>query len=94
MVSDYYKFVKTSSDLPFGLIIFNKFNKILPEIYLQPFIESMEQIKRFNLIHPSEIKDKGEFATIENLPNLKYIMLSTNDENSFRIPKFFEKYII
>ena len=94
MVSDYYKFVKTSSDLPFGLIIFNKFNKILPEIYLQPFIESMEQIKRFNLIHPSEIKEKGEFATIENLPNLKYIMLSTNDENSFRIPKFFEKYII
>lgn len=94
MVSDYYRFVKNTPDLPFGLIIFRNFNKILPEIYLQSFIESMELNGSFSLVHPSECNDDGEFATIENLPNLKYIMVKTDNENSFSIPKTLEKYII
>ncbi len=94
MVSDYYNFVKHTPDLPFGLIVFRNFNKILPEIYIQPFIEAFSAEGCFRLIHPLECKDGGDFAKIESLPNLKYIMLKTNDDNSFSIPKILEKYVI
>ena len=94
MVSDYYKFVKNTSELPFGIIIFEKFNKILPEIYIQPFIEALEQNGFLNLIHPSKVKDDGEFTTIEKLSKLKYIMLESTEDNYFKIPTMLEEYRI
>lgn len=94
LIADYYKSTKLNPDLPFGIIIFNDFNKILPEIYLEPFFQNIE-IKGFlDLIHPdTDVKKEYEiFKRIEFLNNLKFVLVKSKSKDAFDIPMTFKKY--
>ena len=92
-ISDYYSFVKKNLDLPFGIIVFDNFNKIPPEVYIQTFIENMELNEKYPLVHPALAKD-DKYINIQKLHNLKYFFIKSKDQNSFEIPVSMEKYIL
>lgn len=91
-IADYYAFVKRTKKLPFGFVVFDNFNIIPPEIYIQSFIENMVHNGYDNVLHPN-IAEGHEFAKIERLPNLKYIFIKCQDSDmAFDIPKGLQKY--
>ena len=92
-ISDYYSFVKKNLDLPFGIIVFDNFNKIPPEVYIQTFIENMELNEKYPLVHPALAKD-DKYINIQKLHNLKYFFIKSKDQNSFEIPVSMGKYIL
>ncbi len=94
LIADYYKSTKLNQNLPFGIIIFNDFNKILPEIYLEPFFQNIE-IKGFlDLIHPdTDVEKEYEiFKRIKFLNNLKFVLVKSKSQDAFNIPMSFKKY--
>ena len=92
-IADYYSFVKNTPELPFGFIVIDNFNLIPPEIYLIPFIDDIVHNGFKNLIHRNLVKSGEEYARIEKLPNLKFILIkSSNDNFAFEIPQSLRKY--
>lgn len=94
LIADYYKSIKLNSDIPFGMIIFNDFNKILPEIYLESFFQNLE-IKGFlDLIHPdTNVQKEYEiFKRIEFLNNIKFVLVKSKSKDAFAIPASLKKY--
>ncbi|MBP3923976.1 hypothetical protein J6E39_01885 [bacterium] len=94
LVADYYKSIKLNPNLPFGIVIFNDFNKILPEIYLEPFFQNLEVKGFLDLIHPdTDVKKEYEvFKRIEFLNNLKFVFVKSKSKDAFDIPITFKKY--
>lgn len=92
MISDYYKFVKDTMELPFGVVVFDNFNQIPPETYIEPFIKNLETNEYYQITNPALIKDNGELAVIEKLHNLKYIMIKSQNDTAFEIPNSMKKY--
>lgn len=94
LIADYYKSTKLNPDIPFGIVIFNDFNKILPEIYLEPFFQNIEIKGFFDLIHPdTDVKKEYEvFKRIEFLNNLKFVFVKSKSEDAFDIPITFKEY--
>ena len=94
MIADYYKSIKLNPYIPFGMVIFNDFNKILPEIYLESFFQNLE-IKGFlDLIHPdANVQKEYEiFKRIEFLNNLKFVLVKSNAKDSFAVPASLKRY--
>lgn len=92
LISDYYQFVKDTMELPFGVIVFDNFNQIPPEIYIEPFIKNIESNGYYQLANPVLITDNSEYGTIEKLHNLKYIMIKSTNDTAFEIPNSMKKY--
>lgn len=92
-ISDYYKFVKTEN-LPLGIVIFYDFNKILPEIYLESFIQSIKINKKFDLVHQNLIvnEESEMFKQIIIPKELKFVFIKSKSPNAFEIPYSMKKY--
>ena len=92
-ISDYYKFVK-DENLPLGVVVFYDFNKILPDMYLEPFIQNIHFNKGMDLIHPNAIVDNNsiDFKHIEIPNSLKFVFVKSKSPNAFDIPYSMKKY--
>lgn len=93
LISDYYCFLKNNAD-KFGIIVFDDFNKIAPEIYLEPFIKALEINGFMNIVHPyTEVQTQHRnLKSIYKLNNLKYVFIKSQDSDAFDIPKSLEKF--
>ena len=92
-ISDYYKFVKTEN-LPLGVVIFYDFNKIMPEIYLEPFMQSIKINKKFDLVHQNLIVNEESeiFKQITIPKELKFVFIKSKSPKAFEIPYSMKKY--
>lgn len=92
-ISDYYKFVK-DENLPLGIVVFYDFNKILPDMYLEPFIQNINFNKGMDLIHPNAIVNDNsvDFKHIEIPNSLKFVFVKSKSPNAFDIPYSMKKY--
>ena len=93
-IADYYSFVKNTEALPFGFIVFDNFDIIPPQIYIQSFIENMVHNGFDNIINPgTDVEEGEEFKRIEKISKLKYIFIKSQDsEMAFDIPNGLKGY--
>lgn len=92
-IADYCKFVK-DENLPLGVVVFYDFNKILPDMYLEPFIQNININEGMDLIHPNAIVNDNsvDFKRIEISNSLKFVFVKSKSQNAFDIPYSMKKY--
>ena len=98
LIADYYNFVNDNENIPFGVVVFKDFNKIMPEIYLEEFFGNIQLNGYIDLIHPLNSISNEDYLYSriekENLFNqLKFVLIKSNDEDAFEIKDSFIKSI-
>lgn len=98
LIADYYKFLVENQDIPFGVVVFKDFNKIIPEFYLESFFEKIKTNGYIDLIHPNSIvsDDDNIYKRIEKedlFDRLKFVLIKSQDEDAFDIKDSFVKNI-
>lgn len=92
-IADFY-IDKKENPNKLGILVFDNFNIIPPEIYIKYFIEDIENNGEFWVVDiNTPIVEGYEFMSVEHLSNLKYFFLKSKDpDTSFKIPKDLLKY--
>lgn len=93
LISDYYCYMKNNPEAN-GIVIFNNFNKIPPEIYLEPFISALDLNGFINIVHPhTELQIHYiNLKSIYKIQNLKYVFVESQDKDAFDIPESLSKF--
>lgn len=92
LIADYYKQLKDNQNIPLGIIVFKDFNRIMPEFYLEQFVNELENNGKIYLVHPLEDVEDKYFKMIECIPNIKFVFIKTKDIRAFDIPETMKKY--
>lgn len=92
-IADFY-IDKKENPNKLGILVFDNFNIIPPEIYIKYFIEDIENNGEFWVVDiNTPIVEGYEFMSVEHLSNLKYFFIKSKDpDTSFKIPKDLLKY--
>lgn len=92
-IADFY-IDKKENPNELGILVFDNFNIIPPEIYIKYFIEDIENNGEFWVVDiNTPIVEGYEFMSVEHLSNLKYFFIKSKDpDTSFKIPKDLLKY--
>lgn len=94
LVPNFYKFIKNNPNIPLGIIEFIDFNKILPDLYIEPFIQNIEYNRGLYLTNPSKKINNADidYRFVKALPNLKFVFIKSQAPKAFEIPQFMKKY--
>lgn len=92
-IADFY-IDKKENPNKLGILVFDNFNIIPPEIYIKYFIEDIENNGEFWVVDiNTPIVEGYKFMSVEQLSNLKYFFIKSKDpDTSFKIPKDLLKY--